>query len=119
MAAIVVQSVVGKYPVTPLVANVADLTFAATELAGDTFPNSGKELIILRNDDAAPQTITITSQVDEKNRLGSISAYSVGIGEYAIFGPFPPSAWNDPNTGLLNLLSSDVDLMIAVVRITL
>ncbi len=118
MAAITVQSLIGKYPATPVSADAADITFAAMELAGDTFANTGKEIILVRNDDAGAVTLTITSQVDTFNRLGTISAYPIGAGEYAAFGPFPVSGWND-SSGNLNLLASDVDLKVAVLRFTL
>ena len=118
MADIAVQNVIGKYPVTPLTAGAAAITFQAMELAGDTYSNTGKELVLLRNDDAGAVTITVTSQRDEKNRLGTISAYSIPAGEYAAFGPFPVSGWNDGNNKV-NLLASDVDLKVAVLRFEL
>ena len=114
---ITVQSLVGKYPATPLGAGDAAITFQAMELAGDTFSNTGKEIILVRNDDAGAVTLTITGVVDEKNRTGDIDAYSIPAGEYAAFGPFPIQGWNDSN-GKLNLTASDVDLKVAVLRFT-
>ncbi len=70
----------------------------------------------MRNDNAGAQTVTITSEADEKNRLGDIEDYSVGIGEYAMFGPFPRDGWADSG-GYLNFEASAADMYFAVIRL--
>lgn len=111
-------SIPGKYPSTPLAALAAEFTPVATDLAGNTFKNTGKEIIVLQNTDVGAVTVTITSQPDEKNRLGTITAYSLPASGFAGFGPFPTLGWNDA-AGLLLFTSSDVDLLAAVLRFTL
>lgn len=113
------QSPPGKYPATPLVADSADLewTAAGEDFAeGARFPCTSRELLLVRNDNAGAQTVTITSEADEKNRLGDIEDYSVGIGEYAMFGPFPRDGWADSG-GYLNFEASAADMYFAVIRL--
>ena len=37
--------------------------------------------------------MTITSSVDSDGRTGDITTYSMGAGEYAVFGPFDLDGW--------------------------
>ena len=107
----------GKYPATPLGANSADLTFVAAgaDFAdGFSYPLTGRELLLIRNDNVGAQTVTIDSVVDDKNRLGDIETYSIGIGEYAMFGPFPPHGWQQANGSLYGEVSA-ADLYLAVI----
>jgi hypothetical protein len=116
MPVITVQNLPGAYPVTPLPAESADFTWGATDLGGDTFPAEERTILLFRNDNAAPQTVTVTSQTDPFRRLGSITTYSIGIGEYAAFGPFPPLGWADA-AGDVNIVSSAIDVMVAVLKL--
>jgi len=113
------QTVIPKYPATPLTANAADFvwTAAGADFAdGARFPHTGKEIILVRNDNVGAQTVTIESAVDEKNRVGNITTYSVGIGEYAAFPPFPVVGWRQ-TTGYLMLEASAADVSFAILRL--
>lgn len=68
-------------------AGEADFTFAAGDVAnGNDFTASGKDIIIVQNTDGAiAYTVTITSIIDEKNRTGDITSYSLAAGDFAIF----------------------------------
>lgn len=103
----------GGYPATPLTALSAAYTYAASDLAGNYWVNTGHEILLLQNTDVGATTVTITSQADQYNRLGTITTYSIPASGFAWFGPFPPAGWNDSN-GRLNIVTSDVDLKIAV-----
>jgi len=113
------QTVIAKYPATPLTANAADFTWTAAgaDFADKAqFPHTGKELILVRNDNVGAQTVTIESRVDTFNREGDITTYSVGIGEYAVFGPFPIEGWRQ-TTGYLTLAASAADVSFAILRL--
>lgn len=113
------QTLVGKYPATPLSANDADITFTASGADyadGAAFPHTGKEIILVRNDNVGAQTITISSVVDEKKRSGDITTYSIGAGEYAAFGPFPVDGWRQAD-GDMNIEFSEADLYVAILRL--
>ena len=115
-----VQEPPGFWPTLPLTANAEDITWTASgaDFAdGFSFVNTGREILLVRNDNAGAQTITINSVVDPYKRTGDITAYSIGIGEYAWFGPFKPEGWNQAATQLLYGAVSAADLYFAVCRI--
>lgn len=70
-------------------ANSADLTETAADVANkNQFQLRPRDLLIVHNTDAAPQTVTLTSVADEHGRTKDVTAYSLGAGEIAVFGPF-------------------------------
>jgi hypothetical protein len=106
-------------PFAAVGAGTADFTVAASTLTdGDTFVCTGRELLFVQNLDAGAVTITITSVADEKNRVGDITTYSVGIGEFAMFsvGLTNQLGWKAP-AGTVRITCSDVDLKVAVLRL--
>jgi hypothetical protein len=114
-----VQNVIAKYPAPPLTANAADFvwTAAGADFADKArFIHTGRELILVRNNNVGAKTVTIESVADPKNRTGNITTYSVGAGEYAVFGPFPVLGWRQ-TTGYLQLAASAADVMFAILRL--
>ncbi len=113
--AITVQTPPGAYPGT-IAADAADLTWVAADVANkNSFVCAGGELVLVRNDDASAQTVTITSVADEYARTGDVSAYSVGAGEYALFGPIPVAGWRQSD-GSVYLEASSANVKLAVIR---
>jgi len=107
----------GKYPATPLTAESADFTWTAADAANkEEVTLTGREIILIRNDDAGAQTVTFDSVVDDKNRKGDITDYSVGAGKYAHFGPFPKDGWAQTD-GTLHFEASDANIHIAVIKL--
>ena len=107
------------YPALPLSADSADLTFTpagASFADGAGFAMSGRELLIVRNPTAGALTATITSVADRRKRTGNITAYSIGAGELAVFGPFPPEGWQQSD-GQLYIAGSAAGLEFAVLRL--
>jgi len=118
--AITVQEPAGFWPALPLTANAEDFTWTASgaDFAdGFSFTNTGRELILIRNDNVGAQTITVSSVVDRFNRTGDITTYSIGAAEYAWFGPFKQDGWNQSGTQLLYAAVTAADLYICVVRL--
>jgi hypothetical protein len=75
-------------------ANAADLTMTAADVANkNQAAASGKNLIFAHNTGVGAVTITITSVVNGLGRTGDITAFSLGAGEYAVFGPFGIEGW--------------------------
>lgn len=111
-----VQQLIGRYPTLPVSANAADITFAACDdVNGNDFVSQGNEILLFRNDDAGAQTVTISSVADGKNRTGDITTYSIGAGEYAAFGVFPPDGWR-PSDGKVVFAASDANVKVAILR---
>ncbi len=118
-ATLTAQPTPGKFPGTVAV-NAADVTFAVSDAVnGNDVAMSGEDmLIVARNDNAGAQTITITSAaMPDTNRPGDITAYSIGIGEYAVFGPFNKPGWQQSD-GKLRIDTSHADIKLAVLRLT-
>ena len=110
------QTPKGPYPGT-VAANALDYTYVAADLAnGNEFVGTGRDLLLMKNDDAAPQTITLTSAADPYGRTSNITAYSMGIGEFAMFWFGNLVGW-DQGGGKLFIDVSDVDIKLAVVRL--
>lgn len=107
---------VGPYP-TSFAANSLDIAWANSDTAnGNYFVSSGRDLLLVRNGDAAPQTITIASKIDPYGRTGDITAYSLGIGETMAFWFGNIQGW-DQGSGQIYINTSDNDMAIAVFRI--
>jgi len=82
MALLTTQTIKG--PFEAIAANGADFTFAAGNVGGDTITLTGREIVLIWNSHATtPYTFGVTSQADEKGRIGDITTYNLDAGEYA------------------------------------
>lgn len=78
----------GPYPTLPISANAADFTPAAADVANKNstaFGSARQILLIVQNTDTGTQTFTITSVIDQFNRTGDITAYSLSTNEFGAF----------------------------------
>jgi len=74
-----------------------DLAGTAADAAGDEWPNTGQEVVAVKNGSGAPITVTETfRQTPDGATVTSLSA-SVAAGATRVFGPFPPTYYNDAN----------------------
>jgi hypothetical protein len=114
---IAAQSLPGAYPVLPITANARDVTFVPADVANtnETPLVNDKTTVLCRNVGASPRTITFTSVADTLNRTGDITAYSVGAGEAAIFGPFKTVGW--AHTGVLWIDGAHAELELAILTL--
>ena len=100
------------------VGDAADLIFLAADVANmEQTILTGKEMIIARNVGGGPFLITVNSVNDPFNRTGDITDYSLGAGEFAIFGPFDRTGWKQVGSSLIFFEANNVAIEIAVVRI--
>lgn len=100
-----------------------DMRALATAAAGggaDQFKNDGHTLLVIFNEDAAPQTVTVLGVPDENGRDGT-SVVDTAAGEVSIVGPFKPSAWSVQSgldKGYVQLThSGDTDVKLLPLRI--
>ena len=107
----------GAYPVLPYEAGAADFIQSAVDdpTDRDTPLVDSKTVVIAHNTDSAPHTITITGVVDEKNRRGDISAYSIAAGKISRFGPFKSPGW--ANAGKLQIDVSDPLVRLSIITL--
>lgn len=115
---ITVQQLLSPFPVTPLTANSADITFTAlTVTEGDVFTCTGREVILIKNG-TGTNTLTISSADDEKGRAEDITSYSIAAGLLATFsqGLTNAQGWKN-SSGQIKLTPSSAELTCAVVRL--
>ena len=115
---ITVQQLLSPFPVTPLTANSADITFTALTVSdGDVFTCTGREVILIKNG-TGTNTLTISSADDEKGRAEDITSYSIADGLFAVFpqGLTNAQGWKN-SSGQIKLTPSSAELTCAVVRL--
>jgi hypothetical protein len=89
----------------------AEITFAAAAGGGDSFPNSGNTVVLLKNASGAP--ITVTADCPNPDNFGVSGAAldgTVSVPAAAVayaWGPFPAHRFNDSN-GRVQLTYSGV-----------
>jgi len=111
------QTMAGAYPSLPVAANAADLTFVGGDVAnGNETPLvDNKTVLVFRNTNVSAKTVTIVSTADSLNRTGDITAYSIGAGEIARFGPFKTVGW--ASSGKLRFDVEHADVEVAVITL--
>jgi hypothetical protein len=113
---IAAQDLIGSYPSLPLTADSADLVETAADATEKQETSiSGREIIVAHNTGVGARTVTFTS-VAHLGRTGDITAYSIGAGEIAVFGPFKAVGWRQSN-GKLYYEASHADVKFAVIAI--
>jgi len=114
---IAAQSLPGAFPVLQPAANSRDVTVVPADVAnGNETPLvNDKTVLLCHNSGATPRTITFTSVADTFNRTGDITAYSVGAGEIAVFGPFKTTGW--AHTGVLWVDGAHAELTLAILTL--
>lgn len=81
---------------------------AAAAGGGDSFANTGQEVLYVNNGGGSPITVTITAQ-NTKYLQETVSNRTVSVtnGTAQFIGPFPPAIFNDAN-GLVQITYSGV-----------
>ena len=95
-----------------------DHVFVAADVANkNEVVLTGREFVLAQNSGATPRTITFTSVIDDLNRYGDITAYSIEAGETAIFGPFPKRGWAQASNSKLYFEATHIEVLFAIVVI--
>lgn len=98
-------------------------TLVAAAAGGDTFENSGRELLYVENGDASSHTVTVTAQKSsfEDEAHGDVdlsdAQVSVPAGEFRLIGPFAPAAFNNASGNAAVSYSSETGMQVAVVQV--
>lgn len=101
----------------PWGAGSALLVFTVADIVNfNSTPLTGRELLIVNNTDAGIQTVTVNSVGDPQGRTGDITAYSLPIASFAVFGPFPVLGWRQAD-GNLYYQSSAITVKFAVISL--
>ena len=103
---------------TPLTKEVLAWT-AADIVNGNRFAHTGKEVLLVHNNDAGAQTVTFQSvAINGRQDPLHNSAISLAAGEYAAFN-FRGDGWKQPSgedAGYVIFTSSDADIRLIVLR---
>jgi len=104
-----------RYPALQPAANSLDFAFTAGESDnGYQYPATGREVVIMRNTNGAPQTFTLQSVRNVFGREGDIETYSLGAGEFAVL--IPPLKGFQQADGNIYIDISHDDVHVAVLR---
>lgn len=99
-------------------ANAADITMTAGDASNlNQFVATGNDLVIVRNSGAGARTLTITSAADAQGRTGDITTYSIGAGEYAVFGPFTTVQGFRQSGGYIYITPEHAEVLIGIVAL--
>lgn len=75
-------------------------------------------ILVARNTDAAPKTVTIVSVAEPRYGRTGDKAITVPASELAFFGVASPEAWRQPNSANVHVnVSAATNLMLAALRI--
>ena len=107
-------------PFATVTAGALDFTMAAADVTGNTFVCTGRELVVIYNPSGgSTYTVTITSVVDDKNRTGDITTYSMATGDHVVWtgGLTNSAGWKNASTGVITITASNAAVLIAVLRL--
>jgi len=97
------------------------LAGAAASAGGDTFVNTGKELLVVNHTNPGGASVTLTIATDATVDGEAIDDKTVTIppGERHLIGPFPTSIYsNNANKTVALSYSDETDIEVAVVKPT-
>lgn len=107
---------VGPYVSGQPTAGSLAFTFAACDASnGNSFPITGREILLVRNTDTmAAHTFTVTSVADERLRTNDVTTYSVALSSFAAYSfRAGVSGWKQSD-GTVHLACSTTDIAFAV-----
>lgn len=104
----------------PGISSVAALGLAIAPVAmdaanGNSFPMTGKEIILFQNTDVSAHTITLTSVPDGLGRSGDIATYNIPAGGFAAFDAQQVVGWIQTD-GTMHISTSSALVFVAVLR---
>jgi hypothetical protein len=92
------------------------ITYASAAGGGDTFVSTGKEILIVRNGDASPINVTLTTTVPSNHGATANKVFAVAAGAEVWF-PFPdPGRYRNASGNIAVGYSAVTDVTVAVVR---
>lgn len=97
--------------------NGNDLAGAAAAVGGDSFVNTGTELVVIKNASVGAITVTFATPATLDGLAVADRTASIGAGETRLLGPFPPGIYNDTGIagGSVNMTYSGVTTLTATV----
>ena len=102
---------------TPYATTGVAFVYTAGNVAdGNDFASTGREILIARNTDSGPHTVTVASVADTFGRLGDITADSIAAGAFHVYQIFPQLYWAQTGNKI-NVNVSDATIELAVLKL--
>lgn len=102
---------------------VNPLVQSAATGGGDVFANTGSQLLLAENSDAASKTVTIAGQASNVDVPGygkldqADVVTAVAAGKVAVIGPFPQRGFNNSSGQVAITYSAVTSLTVAVISV--
>lgn len=90
------------------------ITAASAAGGGDSFANSGKEMIWIKNGDSSSMTLTIATNATTDGLTVPNRTVAVAAGATKLIGPFPTPIYNDVNGNVQLTYSAVTSLTVAI-----
>jgi hypothetical protein len=104
------------FPSLPVTANSLDAAWTAADATNkEQVTHTGREVILARNSGVGARTVTVTSKAIN-GRTGDVTAYSIGAGETAIFGPYPTRGFRQSD-GKLYFEAEHAEVLFLVLKV--
>jgi len=84
---------------------------------GDEFPNTGNEILLVKNDDDAPHTVSIITPRLVDGLAVADRTVVIPAESERLIGPFPQGIYNDDNARTKLTYSDETGMSIAVLRV--
>jgi hypothetical protein len=98
--------------------NGVDLAGVAAAGGGDVFPNTGAEVLIIKNGGGSPITLTVVTPVTVDGLAVADLTASVGAGATSLIGPFPIGTYSDGSSNVSLTYSAVTSVVVSVVKVT-
>jgi hypothetical protein len=118
MAQTPLTPIVPKGPYGTISAGQLDLVWTAADVSnGNSFPLTGREILLVQNSGASAYTFTITSAPDAEGRSGDVTTYSVAAGVVSCysFRGAQSGGWQQSD-GTVHLAASNAAIKFAVLQ---
>ena len=97
------------------------ITAVAANAGGDTFANTGKEVLFIKNASGSPITVSFAFGVSADAMVDGISPPArtcvVAAGAQTLAGPFPPNKYNDVNGNVAVTYSGVTTLTVQPIQV--
>lgn len=81
---------------------------------GNSFPDTGRELLLVHNTDTAAHSVTVASVADALGRTGD-STKNMNGSSYYVFQFFPPQGWRQTSDGSIHVNCTDATIQYALI----
>jgi hypothetical protein len=97
--------------------NGVNLVGVSAAGGGDVFPNTGSEVVVIKNGSGSPITLTVVTPATVDGLAVADLTASIGAGETRMVGPFPTAVYSDGSGNVSLTYSAVTTVTLAVVKV--